>query len=690
MSASHKYNYLVLFFVFSVNVMFAQIRYIPKDEAIENLIGYLSENGEQEVDFDEFSSRLSLLYDNPINLNTCVDEELANLSIFSAIQIMNIIDYRDKNQGYASLYELKLIEGISREQIYLSLPFLKTSALEKYSPQLNLENLAKMGRQSLRLRYQRILETQAAYIPDENGEKDFLGSPDRIYAQYKYQFSNKLRVGITADKDAGEPFFKAPNQQGFDFYSGFIQLKNEGVIKSMVLGDYSLQFGQGLVLWNGFGMGKSAMTTNVSKFGKGVDKYSSTDENNFFRGAATTLEYKNIDLSIFFSSKKIDGNIDQDTLENDFDRFSSFDNTGIHATESQFLKKNTIGEMLYGANLTYKFERLKLGLTYVGYNYSHALDLSTKLYKRYDFYGDNGQNTSLSYQWNLNHIFFSGEVAVDKNFNVAITNNAVFNISSKLGFALLYRYFDKKYIANYSQSFSEGTKVQNEQGFYTGLNFFPSKNWIIKAYVDLYEFPWLRYQVSTPSTGLDYFVSAEYALSSNFNFYLRYKDETKLKDIALTNTDYLKQQQEVRNRQLRLHFNYGDRSRFHFKTRLQWSWFEHAEKENGILAYQDVIYDWRKIPLKSSFRFLVFDTDGYDSRIYTYENDLLYNYAITSFSGRGIKTYLLLKYKIVKNLTFWFKYGVILLSDQGVISSGNNLIIGNKKSEIKMQLIWKF
>jgi len=680
---------IVIIILFGASTLFAQEQFIPKSDAIENVLDYLSQNDEESIDFEEFSTRLSLLYDNPINLNTCTDEDLANFSIFSAIQIMAILEYRDNNNGFASLYELKLVEGISKEQIYLSIPFLKTTELEKYSPQISLKNLSKMGKHSVMLRYQRVLQQQAAYIPDENGKTDYLGSQDRVFARYKFQFTNKIRAGITADKDAGEPFFTPPNQQGFDFYSGFIQLQNQGIVKSLVVGDYSLQFGQGLALWNGFGMGKSTMTTNVSRFGKGVDKYSSTDENNFFRGVATTLKLKDYELSVFFSSKKIDGAIGTDTLDNDIDRFTSFDNTGLHATESQFAKKNAINEMLYGANFTYRYNRLKVGLTYVNYQYSHSFQPSDQLYKVYDFSGDRNQNASFHYQWNLNQIFFSGEVAVDQNLNLAVTNNAVFNISSKLGFALLHRYFDKKYHGLYADSFSEGSHIKNEQGFYTGINFFPTKNWTVKAYVDLYEFPWLRYQISKPSTGLDYFVVAEYALSSNFNFYFRFKDETKQKDVS-SDLDYVKQQAEVNNKQFRAHFNYGDRAGFHFRTRLQWSWYEHVDKEKGFLAYQDVVYSWKRFPLKSTLRFLVFDTDGYDSRIYTYENDLLYSYAIPAFSDKGIRTYLLLKYELVKNLTFWLKYGITIYSNKETISSGYTEIQGNKRSEIKLQVRWKF
>ena len=139
--------------------------------------------------------------------------------------------------------------------------------------------------------------------------------------------------------------------------------------------------------------------------------------------------------------------------------------------------------MLYGTNLDYRHKNLKIGITYLTYQYSHALQTSDKLYKIYDFSGKENQNTAFHYQWNLNQIYFSGEIAVDRNLNLAITNNAVFNISSKLGFALLHRYFDKKYQAVYANSFSEGSHIQNEQGSYTGINFFPTKNWISLSFL---------------------------------------------------------------------------------------------------------------------------------------------------------------------------------------------------------------
>jgi len=604
---------------------------------------------------------------------------------------MNIIDYRNKNKGFLTLYELQLVEGISKEEIFLALPFLKVKQIEKNNNPLSWKDLLKRSKQSIILRWQRVIEPQAAYFPNKNNEIKYLGNPNRIYARYKLQISKYIDAGITADKDAGEPFFNAPNQQGFDFYSGFIQIKNKGLLKKLVIGDYSLQFGQGIALWNGFGMGKSSAVTNIAKYGKGINKYSSTDENNFFRGLASTMKYKNLEFSFFASSKDIDGNIDTDTLQTEEDRINTLYNTGLHATLKDFEKKHSINQKLYGGNLEFNYRRIKIGFTAVHYQFSQKLQASHQLYKRYHFSGSQNSNVSFHYRWNLNRIFLSGETASDQEGHLATTNNANLNISTKFSLAILYRYFDKSYHALYSNAFSETSGTQNETGFYSGIIFYPSKNWSLKAYIDFYQFPWLRYQISRPSSGVDYFVLATYTLSRQFDFYIKYQDECKEKDFILENTSlHSKQQKQQRTRHLRIHFNYTDLEHFRFKTRIEWSFYEHTEKQNGILLYQDIIYDWQKIPLRTSFRFSIFDTDGYYARIYAYENDLLYNFSIPGFSDRGIRTYFLIKYELIKNLDLWIKYGITIYSDKNIIGSGYNQIEGNKRSEIKLQLRWKF
>lgn len=69
-------------------------------------------------------------------------------------------------------------------------------------------------------------------------------------------------AGLTAEKDAGEPFFTKYNRKGYDSYTGYLFLQNLGRLKTLALGHYRASFGYGLVMNMGFSMGKS-MTLQV-------------------------------------------------------------------------------------------------------------------------------------------------------------------------------------------------------------------------------------------------------------------------------------------------------------------------------------------------------------------------------------------------------------------------------------------
>ena len=52
---------------------------------------------------------------------------------------------------------------------------------------------------------------------------------------------------------------------GFDFYSAHAFYKGGKYLRSVALGDYQIQIGQGLNFWSGYAFGKSADVTNVKK-----------------------------------------------------------------------------------------------------------------------------------------------------------------------------------------------------------------------------------------------------------------------------------------------------------------------------------------------------------------------------------------------------------------------------------------
>jgi hypothetical protein len=142
----------------------------------------------------------------------------------------------------------------------------------------------------------------------------------------------------------------------------------------------------------------------------------------------------------------------------------------------------------------------------------------------------------------------------------------------------------------------------------------------------------------------------------------------------------------VQNQKLRFHINFKFSEKIILKTRFEHSKYNGLQKEDGFLIFQDIQFHPAKLPVNLTARIAYFNTDSYDSRIYAYENDLLYAFSIPSFYGTGFRTYLNLNYKISKNIDCWFKIANTSWTDRDAISSGYNEISGNNKTELKFQL----
>ena len=131
---------------------------------------------------------------------------------------------------------------------------------------------------------------------------------------------------------------------------------------------------------------------------------------------------------------------------------------------------------------------------------------------------------------------------------------------------------------------------------------------------------------------------------------------------------------------------------FTFRSRIELNWFDKHGKvpENGFLIFTDLIYKPLAKPFSGNIRGSYFETDGYDSRIYSFENDVLYAYSIPVFFGKGYRYYLNMQYKINKKLSCWARFAQTIYADRNEIGSGLDLIKGNKKSEIKFEIMYAF
>ncbi len=95
-------------------------------------------------------------------------------------------------------------------------------------------------------------------------------------------------------------------------------------------------------------------------------------------------------------------------------------------------------------------------------------------------------------------------------------------------------------------------------------------------------------------------------------------------------------------------------------------------------------------PFSGNIRLQYFETDDYNSRIYAYENDVLFSYSIPAFFDKGYRYYININYDFKKKLSFWLRWTQTIYHDQTSIGSGLDEIPGNHKSEIKLQAAWSF
>jgi len=685
--------FLLYIFAFVNVLVFSQED--ERNVIIEKRIEFIGENLEDsDVDFTTYLEELYFFYENPINLNQTNFDELSRLNLITDVQIISILDYQRKFGEILTIYELRAIEELDQEAVTRVIPFVTVGEYRKYK--MNWKNVLKYGRNDVILRYQRGLQTKEGYVPKSdsilalNPNKQYLGSPDKLYARYKFSYKDKISWGITAEKDAGEQFFRGAQSKGFDFYSAHVMVKDIGIIKTIAIGDYHANFGQGLTMWSGFNLGKSANVLDVKRYARGLKKYSSVNESNFMRGIGVKLQKDKFDLTVFGSHKKIDANINSsDTLFNNGDGgITSFQSTGFHRTPGEIEDIDAVKQTIIGGATHFTGDNLKIGLVGVSTQYDIPLKGSTQTYTQYNFNGTSGFSAGANYLYFKGKTSFFGEFTMSQNLSLAALNGMTWHADPRLDIVVLHRYIDKQNQAIYSAPF--GGATSNENGLYIGVKAKLTKKINLSVYYDQFTHSWLKWATDGPSFGREAFIQADYKINYNSSVYIRLKNKITQRD---TKEDVIgiDNQVFINKTTLRLHYSQRVSEQVTLKSRVEGVLFSYdSERSKGLLVYQDLVYKIKKIPLKLSIRYAVFDTDNYDTRLYAYENDLLYLFSIPSYYGKGVRTYLMAKYDIGKQIDLWVRWGMFSYAHTSEISSGLEKVEGSLKSDIKVQLKIRF
>jgi len=704
--ATYRSFLVILLLVYSCHLLFAQkpekvspIDELPLLEKIENL----AESLEEGEDYSEFIEDLLYFSEHPLCLNHATYEELSRLAFLSERQIHKLLAYRETYGYLVTIYELQSIEGYDHNTIQRILPFVTVTGKKEERP-IKLKNVLNFGKHKIIGRYQKIMQPRKGYEADGayglsgNPNSVYLGSPEKLYFRYGFNFNNRIRLGFTAEKDPGETFLlkeindsimnltKEKLSGGFDFYSFHLFLRKVGVFKSIAVGDYHIRFGQGLTLWSGLAFGKSSEAMDVKRYPVGLSPYTSADENRFFRGIALATKMKNFQTTFFYSKNRVDANLTPgDSLTNE-NAYATMIQTGYHRTINELLNKDEMYVRVIGGNMNYRFKRLTTGVTGYHTGLEFKMPQDPGLHKLFDFSGKENINAGVDYNWIRNKMNFFGELAVSKNGGFAQLHGVSARLHPRLDFSVLYRNYKRNYQNFYCNPVAESYN-SNEEGLYTGIKIDLGKRWMLKAYFDSFKYAWLRYSANHPGKGNDCLIKFEYSVSETVRMNIRFRSKNKQSNKSGQEV-YIKPVIFTSRSGLRYHIDYEVSPTFSLKNRVECNWVKIGSgyKGRGYLIYQDVKYTSLNSGLVVYFRYALFDSDSYEERIYAYENDVLYAFSVPAYYFKGSRGIVLIRLKATNRFTTWLRLSHTWYSNQTSIGSGLEKIDGNQKTELKLQL----
>ncbi len=685
---SFKPQLLFLFlFTFEVSDGIAQQ---TNDLIIENIIESVAANQTEDYDYSELLDRLHHFRRNKLDLNKATSAQLQELVFLNPLQINALLEHIALNGKLLHTLELQSVEGFDLETIKNLLYFADINSPTGFE-NFSLKRLLQDGRSDLLIRYNRYLEKQKGYqIPQPGGGSHYLGTPERVYTRYRFNFSNNVQFTLNLEKDAGEKFWNNTNgRSGPDFLSASLYLKDIGSVKKLVIGDYTLQFGQGLTLWSGLSFGKGADIFTVAKQGLGLRSYTSVNEYSFFRGLSTQLNFGRFDFTPFLSFVKLDAGLVLNPIANTED-ISSLHQSGLHRTTNEIATKKQIDQLVFGGNLQYNHHKLSLGFTAYQSTYSKGFAPGGSLYNKFDFTGDRLNNIGLNYSYTIKNTYLFGEFAHSLNSGFAYINGLMSSLSPAVSLVLFHRNYQKNYYSFYNQGIAENNVAVNEKGFYGGLQIKPDKKYELNFYADLFKHPWLKYRVDAPSAGYELFSQFSFTPDKVTRFTFRYQLQNKQQNaIRQSETDVL---DFIKKSNYRMEIQYQINKNISLRNRVEMVQYheENTAVRYGYLAYQDINFNPLSSKLSGNMRWALFETDGFDTRIYAYENDVLYGFSIPGFQNKGVRFYINGRYTIKRGLDLWMRYSLTHYNDQTVIGSGLEEIQGNHRSEIKFQIRYQF
>ncbi len=640
---------VLMIMVFLLNSALCQEENHAFSESVEEVLA-LSDDADPAT----LPEELADLKDSPVIINSGDAQEISRLFFLTEFQVMVLADHVRKNGNVVTIYELALLPAFDRNTVILMAPYI------------SLQPLREAGGRT----YGRTLVTMTASTRFISGDSE----PEGVRSLLKMKHERgRISFGLTAENDPGEPFtFR--NARAPDFLSGHLEFQGKGLINRVIIGDYALRIGEGLVFNSSRWMGSWLSSPSFMSGKSTAAPYTSTEENNFFRGVSLVLGNLSAGAVLYASSNKIDARVlyDEDSIATGV---SNLVRGGLHVTESQLGARNRLTETVTGLHLTAGAGKIRGGVTASATWFSLPfLPDRSKPEDIHAFEGNRLLNLAADLKAGTGPVLFFAEAGLSLPGSWAATAGLRTKPSGRVTFNILTRYLAPDYNAFHSGAFRAGSGSGNETGIAASLHLEVARHLFVTAAADHYRIPWPRYRSSAPSYGSRIEIKGEYQPRDDISIRLSFTSSSREYD-AVTETGTASSVKHTRQ-QAGFVLNCNPAKGLRLTTRATASFISPSE-EKGYLLCQDFSYSFRSAPLRLWFRYALCSTGGWDSRLYAWENDLLSSFSVPALYGEMTRSFIMLSWKPAEWVEARLKYAFT----ESVNDSGSGL-----KHELKGQV----
>lgn len=546
--------------------------------------------------------------DHPFDLNRVSIGELLSLPFVTETEAEGVIRFRTSEGGFRSLDQLRTMQGGGIHALQAIGPYVRITPRR-----------APAGAQ-------RIVSFRSRLEERRPADAGAIGGPVHAYSRLTLAPIPGIETGGLFERDAGERSRDA-------LTSGYLAARGILPAADVLIGDFSVEAGQGLVLWRGTGMSKSGWSvTGPRKAPLGVLPHRSTDEIRFFRGIALSAHLADDpdrwDAILFISRRFLPGGT------GDAGEIVTISESSAFTTTSASARKDAVRADAKGGRILYsRGEWLSAGLTFV----SSRFALPVRREDPFRFSGGKFDATGADIWISRFPFLLFGESARGGGGN-ALVAGAGIEPGRLFSALLVFRSYSPGYDNLYANGFGDNGDTRNEQGAYAGLALQPLSWLSIRAYYDQFRRPGPGTFAQFPVAGDELMVDAGASFASRMNVTARFT--AKSVGVPIITHEENGRESRAEGERTQLRWRFGSSVRFdggtEFRTRFELTnvSIRPGADERGILIAGELHARPAGV-LQLAARLVFFATDSYESRLYTFEADLPGTFSSHPLYGRG-------------------------------------------------------